>query len=288
LVATLWLAMSVAASATSPSVAGATAVHASSFGEEEDTREAKRLYQEGRVHYETAEYMEALESFKGAYRQAQTISSEAFRNEVLVALLFNLARAHVKACAIDGDASHLRQAEDLLETYLASDSAMVDEADADELKAEIAALEEELAGTMEGPADPEEAPTGATEPANASGSAENTDGAAGDGGRGLVIAGGVLMGLSAVGLGLMTGGIVGANRAEQDYIDAANGGEREIIDARGQRMNGLAVAGGISAGVLLSAGVALLLVGKRRQRSNLALDVSASPGYAGLGLRGRF
>ncbi len=286
IVAAVWVGVSVATAGVSPQVAGAAA-HTMVLDEEADTLEAKRLYNEGRVHFETAEYMEALESFKGAYRRAQTISSETFRSEVLVALLFNLARAQVKACTIDGDLSHLRQAEDLLETYLASESAMVDEADADELKAEIAAIKEEIAAEPEGPtggegpANPEESPT-------SSPGGENDDTPTDSGGSGLVLAGGVLMGLSAVGLGLMTGGIVGANRAEQDFVKAPNSAERDTIDARGQRMNGLAIAGGISAGVLLTAGLALLVVGKKRQRSNLALDVSASPAYTGLGLRGRF
>ena len=270
--------------ASVPCATNAAAANASFVDEEDDTREAKRLYQEGRVHFETADYLEALASFKGAYQRAQGISSESFRNEVLVALLFNLARAHVKAFTIDGDASHLRQAEDLLGTYLASESPMVHQGDAEELRAEIAELESE--GVE--PDDAEDGGVSGGEPPDTAASEPQSDEPPAKSGSGLVIGGGVLMGLSAVGLGLMTGGAVGASRAEQDYVDAANGDERETIDARGRTMNGLVVTGGVAAGVLLSAGIALLVVGKRRQRSNVALDVSASAGYAGLGLRGRF
>ncbi len=110
----------------------------------------------------------------------------------------------------------------------------------------------------------------------------------------MVIAGSVLVGVGALGLGLMSGGLVlgtGANDlSELDPNDIA--GRRDQF-ARGQLGNTLAIAGGVVGAASLLAGVVVLGLGIKRQRSASApvttsLAPLLGPDLAGFRIGGRF
>jgi hypothetical protein len=104
-------------------------------------------------------------------------------------------------------------------------------------------------------------------------------------GRGLVIGGAVLTGLGVGGLGAMGAGMALGQKAEDDF--ESDPFERADADSQGRTANILAVFGGVGGGVLIATGVALLAVGKRKQK-NLAFAPVLGPDGAGLGLRASF
>jgi hypothetical protein len=65
-------------------------------------------------------------------------------------------------------------------------------------------------------------------------------------------------------------------------------GECADIDARGRRTNATAIAGLVAAPLLLGAGIAMLVLAKRRKASNTALAPALGPGMAGLVWHQRF
>ncbi|MCA9718522.1 MAG: hypothetical protein KC468_27880, partial [Myxococcales bacterium] len=254
----LWsiVAVTIAVGPT-PARATTSLAVAVALDEDADIREAERLFEEGRVHYETSDYLKAVDSYKQAYALAQRINDVEFRREVVGALLFNLARAHARAYGLDSDIAHLRQADELIGRYLALELTPEDQTSGEELQQKI--QDELAAAEPETPVEPDEPePEPAPEPAADEAPADDVDAKPA---TGLLIAGGVVTGLSAVGLGIMTAGMVSGRRAIDRYNAAADGGAREDIDQLGRRMNALAVAGGVLAGVLLTTGVALLVVG---------------------------
>ena len=110
-------------------------------------------------------------------------------------------------------------------------------------------------------------------------------------GQGLVIGGAVMIGVGAVGAGLLVGGLVGGGAAQKSF-DAATPftPERDAARTRGQTMNALSITGGIVAPVFLGAGIALLVVGMKRNKDarlrNVMVLPAAGPDYAGVGFSG--
>src|SRR5690606_6046948 len=108
-------------------------------------------------------------------------------------------------------------------------------------------------------------------------------------GRGLVIGGAVMLGVGAGGIGLMLGGVVGGLRAQTNF-DTTEPGTTEHEDARkrGKTMNALAITGGVVAPIFIGAGVALLIIGLRKNKeargSAMMVVPEAGPNYAGVGL----
>ncbi len=112
-----------------------------------------------------------------------------------------------------------------------------------------------------------------------------------------VVAGDVLVGVGMGGFGVMVAGL--AIRAqggqELDRIalrDESSAAARDEAEARISLGNQLAIAGGVSAGVLVASGVALIVSGHRRERlrRQRSAQVGAWGGAneAGLSLRARF
>ena len=144
----LWsiVAVTIAVGPT-PARATTSLAVAVALDEDADIREAERLFEEGRVHYETSDYLKAVDSYKQAYALAQRINDVEFRREVVGALLFNLARAHARAYGLDSDIAHLRQADELIGRYLALELTPEDQTSGEELQQKI---QDELAAAEPG------------------------------------------------------------------------------------------------------------------------------------------
>lgn len=113
--------------------------------------------------------------------------------------------------------------------------------------------------------------------------------------KGLAIAGGVTTGLGVGMLGMFAGGYAYAKMRERQFDDPANEcdvndiqGRCADIDRLGRRAEAFARAGLVSASVLLTTGVTLLVVALRRKASGRTLAPVLSPTMAGLAWQQRF
>lgn len=112
--------------------------------------------------------------------------------------------------------------------------------------------------------------------------------------RRLLLAGGVGLGLGVVGLGVLGAGLLAGARADRDLAVAVElpgdepgrESQKDAAAARGVQANRLALAGGVLAGVLVLAGVALTIAGVVRRPS--PRRASLVPGLASGGLRWHF
>ncbi len=112
--------------------AGAPAEGAS---EDPALTEAKALYKEGEVKFQTADYEEAL----GLWKKAFAILPDGDEHRAIRhALVYNIAEAHSRAYEVSRNPTHLRKAKILLENYRADHRALYgDEADAVQERAEV-------------------------------------------------------------------------------------------------------------------------------------------------------
>jgi tetratricopeptide (TPR) repeat protein len=231
----------------------------------EQTRD---LFDRAATQYETSQYNGAVETYTEAYRRSVAIADEELRGLVQAAILFNLARAHVKAYALDKSVEHLLQAIDLLDKYLAQTADLADQRDAEQLleqaKAELARVEQQAAATEPGP--------------------REDQGRRDD--RKLRIAGYTLIGFGVAGGGAAIAGAVLAGQARTDYTAGPTRDDRDSAARSGQLSNALIVAGSVSAGVLIGVGVVLAVVG--RKRPGVAPTAWVTPTSAGLALGGSF
>lgn len=83
-----------------------------SIDNEERIAKARRLYDEGTVLYESADYAGAVKKFT----EALAVAGDQ-QTSVRQALLFNIARAHENQFTVDRDVTHLRQALTLYKRY---------------------------------------------------------------------------------------------------------------------------------------------------------------------------
>jgi tetratricopeptide (TPR) repeat protein len=97
--------------------------------------EARSLYKEGEIKFETADYEEALALWKRAF--AILPDGEETRT-MRHALVYNIAEAHSRAYEISRNPTHLRKAKILLENYRADHRALYgDEPDAVKERTEV-------------------------------------------------------------------------------------------------------------------------------------------------------
>lgn len=263
--------------------------------EEQAVEQAQRLFDEGATKFETADYAGAIELWTEAFGLVPNVPEYA---PIKAKLIANLAAAQERAYGVDGQVSHLNQARILIERYHAAlDEIYLDEV---EREKELAWVDERLSkidAELKVVADREAAERAAAERAAAERAA--ADRASVEPrrppGQGLMITGSVLTGLGVAGLGVMVGGMV-VGRQNDDISDLPT----NDLDTRADRFrmgrlgNTLAIAGGVGAGVLLGAGVALLVVGlqKRRAAGKEAAAITVAPtfggGRVGVSLLGRF
>ncbi len=277
---------------------------------EPDLAAIGELAQEAQTRFETADYAGAIDLWTEAYAALPQESEYAQQRSVLV---YQIAQACVEAYALDPQVLYLRKAERLYTSYQET----IDPSDAEtlaEVESTIAELRAKIAVV-----DPDPETEGDPKPDPGAGEAQVEDqsiGDEGDGsattsevpsgepsagrsdGRGLTIAGAVLVGLGAASLGAMTYGLVWGGRVDDrgDAAKAAGETDAEVyrgLLSEGTTANRLAIGAGVAGAVAVATGATLLGVGlgKRRTRSS-ERDIAWAPlGVArggGLALRLRF
>ena len=247
------------------------------------------LYTQGQEAFDAGEYGNAGDKWSEAVRALEENPDNSATRQTIMNLALD---AYLRAYRNDEDRVHIDKAKQLLDEYEASlepaGGALTPEIASE--KGKIVDILEDLA-EAEAEAnkpDPEETKPdpGNTDPEPLPPIDENP-------GRPLIITGAVVAGVGVAGLGLMIGGLVGGASAQADWDAAVPGSaEQDTIGQRGRTMNILAGVGGAVGGVLIGTGVALLAIGLKRnadaRNQNLMLVPSLGPGYAGVGLSGRF
>jgi len=262
---------------------------------------AADLFREGQASVAAADYAGAIEHFEAAMRLvAHDPDAVGVRNRMRTELVI----AHLRAYDVDGETSHLRKADLLLDDYEHDlDPAQTDEqAWVTERRAEIQERSAAAAAVASSEAQPEpieaqpepieaqpEPPAPAPAPAPIDDRRDDERIA-----RNMMFAGGIATGLGVVGGVLAITGFAMANSAVDTFQNVPN--QRDDARAQNRTGNNLGIAGGIVAGTALPTGVALLVIGAKRKkqaRSATTLLPYAGPDgrggeAAGLTLRGRF
>jgi hypothetical protein len=260
--------------------------HALAAPSEDDASvEARRLFDEGSARYETADFAGAVEFFTRAYKRAREIEDDVERQSVVNALLFNLARAHKRAYAVDGELTHLRQAEELLRMYTEPEDKQNEEdavAMLAEIRNELARIDSE--GDQPASA-PDSEPAPQPEPAPAPAPAQSDKKM-----NGIMIAGIGLAAGSLIGGGLAIAGAIRANAAEEEFQDGPTRDDRLAARQKGESSNTMVIAGAAIGGALLVTGAVLIGVGaaKKKKQSSASIYPILGPQNAGLGLSARF
>lgn len=259
-----------------------------------DLSEAERLYEEGHILYESADYNGAIVKFTEALGEAKRAGSEDFRVRGL--LLYNIGRAHVKAYEIDKDLSHLRQARTIYRQFIkdADVEAMFEQfnpQDVADARKELRVLETRLEALEntdkpDGPPPPPEvAPSVDWKKPRNTGIGLVAGGSA-------VLVGGVAV--LAFGSTLKPGAEAEVNKladmgvpqdhpawAEGDAYIASETKRGRTLMAVGAALTGVGLIG---AGV----GVAYLVKAKKLREGQVTPTVALSPDFAGIVLSGRF
>lgn len=278
-------------------------------GESSSNAEAEAMFRRGQAKYETADYNGAIDLWTEAYALIESTPETA---SIKALLLYNLAQAHVKAYELDDDDIHLKQAQQLLQSFrnnlslLYEDQALRDEETkkVDERLAEIEAMLAAAKPPPEPEDEPEdEPPRDEPPPPELEPVPVPVPDDAGDArpGKPLIITGGVLLGLG-VGAGAIAiaGAVLGSGANDIADLDPSDLAAREQQFGTGRTGNVLAIVGAVGAGVLLPLGGALIGVGAKRngkakpstallQRTRLGASFGAAWGTGGgLTISGRF
>ncbi|TPV94775.1 MAG: hypothetical protein B7733_13255 [Myxococcales bacterium FL481] len=263
--------------------------------------DVETLYAEGDSAFANGDYLGAARAWgKALDLMEENDDTNSTRAQILVSALSAYMEAFVETRKVD----HLRAAARLLERYAQSlESAYDGEARLSEAVIEMKRRLENALESAEEEDEPDDEASGdeADSAAAAPSPSEPTDaGPPSSSGKGLVVAGIVT---SALGLGagtFMTISLVQSYQLNEEFRtedDALQKQENVTQDEwdelaklhdDGEAANGRAIIGAIATPILLGAGIALLVVGARRSRSNLAVVPAIAPGYAGVGLSARF
>lgn len=245
----------------------------------------EELYTQGQEKFDAGDYGAAADNWAEAARSLEENEDNSATRQTIVNLALD---AYLRAYRSDNDRSHIDKGKALLDEYeasLANTGTELTTEIASE-KAKIEDILEELAAA-DVPDEPVDEPVGEPE------DEPRPVGPPPKPGQGLVIGGAVMLGVGAAGLGLMVGGMVGGASAQADFDAQPAGAAREAARSRGQTMNVLAITGGIAGGVLIGAGVALLIIGLNKNKQariqhHMSVLPTAGPNSAGLALTGRF
>lgn len=246
---------------------------------------AKILFQEGVVAYGMSNYKDALAKFSEAFALSMQLADDEQRVKVIHALHFNLARAHAKTYAIDQDSRHLRTAVDLLGKYLSLEPESGDREEAETLIREAEAELEQIAERRQRG---RKARRSARGNEGKAGGEQATDTPAA---RGLMVGGIVTLGVAGAGLAVMGAGLAIAQSAQNDLGTLTT--DVATVDAKGQRANGLAIGGLVTAVVCGATGSTLLVLARKRRRMHdTEARVRVTPwlqrGRGGVAVGGRF
>ncbi len=284
-----------------------------------DANEIERLYKEGTERAANKDYKGAVEKWKLLMRKLpESGANQATRENVLLNILEASMNAYDGNRKPDGskDIAYLmegrKEFERYVEDYAASFGperalgAAVRE-QADELDAMLKAAEEETKRGNTGSADPAPNSAPSTEPKAIDKPPPPVVLPPQQNGIGFIAGGSVMIAVGLGAVGMAVAGGIGSQRAENDFNKAkadnasacadpmsatcsALRNELDDLDTRGRRNNAIATAGGVLAGVLVGGGIALLVIGIKRNRAakSVALLPSFGRGTAGLVFNGRF
>lgn len=282
-------------------------------GPEAPASEIERLYVSGQDKYGEGDFAGAADDWTILLsRLPEAQSNKATRENVLLNVLQAYLDAYNRTRGDDGkkDITHLEKGKSVLDTYYedynkaygqgASVSAAVQEK-GDELERELEKAREEAAAAAATPPDdgttpPDETtPPGDTGPGDTGPSKEVIVLKPQSAGQGLIVGGSIVAALGLGAIGMLIGGGVLGNQAEEDFNAADDDAGRAEANTKGDTANALMIAGGVLAGVFLAGGGALIGLGIKKRRdadAAAATAVSMTPsvgrGFAGLSLSGRF
>jgi tetratricopeptide (TPR) repeat protein len=250
----------LAAAPVVPSVAWAAPAETSNA-------EAEAMFKKGQAKYETADYNGAIELWTEAYALVESSPETA---TIKALLLYNLAQAHVKAFELDEKDIHLKQAQQLLQSFRANlsllyeDQAQLDE-ETKKVDEKLAELEAMLAKPPEDePPEQEDPPPPVIEPETEP-EVEPDKGRKPRTGKSFMIEGGVFLGVGVVfGAIAIAGAVVGAGANDISDLDPDDLAGREQRFDTGRTGNILLIVGSVGAGVLIPIGAAVLGVGAKR------------------------
>ena len=283
----------------SPTVAAAPAE--AGPAQEADLSEAKRLYNEGTVRYEAADFAGAIESFTLALSELRSEGINDFSIRGL--LLFNIGRTHMRAYEIDGEVEHLLQARTIFTSFVEEAHGHPDQVapgDIEEAKTRLEEIEGLLA-SRDDPASEGDAIQPSTDTPADSGvdqADERDPKRLRASGIGLSVAGAALIG-GGVGMIAWGAGFAPAARAQVAELDTLDlppdspayaDGEAHIATERRKGTAWMA-AGGVAAalGVAgLAVGIRQLVVAKRVRERRVSAVGSFGPEMVWLGVTGRF
>lgn len=273
-------------------VCASTPVHADTLTEPSSLERASKLIGKGQERYDTADYIGAIEMWSEAYA-ALPKDSEA--DQYRGVLVYQIANACREAYAVNREVKYLRKAEKLFQDYIeglppedtdsrehAEEALAEVRTQLDEIEAQEAANRPELEFE-----EPDSLPDDEDSP-------EPPDEELPPLGNGLRIAGGVSLGLGAVGLATMAGFMARGNSLESEGEELVsqngpNGDEVGSLLSKGATANKVAIAMGIVGGALTATGVALLVVDAvKRKNRNMAFAPVVTPRFAGFHLSARF
>ncbi|MCB9756421.1 MAG: hypothetical protein H6713_41405 [Myxococcales bacterium] len=265
----------------------------------------------GQERFDIADYEGAVEHWSQAYvGLPDGPDAAAFRTT----LAYQIATACREAYKVNHDVEYLHKAVHLLNEYREGLGPEEEEArsSADEVLSELReqieheerAREAERAKSEEGLSQlrdeiraEEERKAKAAEKAAAEARAEDEQddrARAGQRGLKLQISGGVALGVGAAMFGVMGYALArgssldGQGEETLQQLGDPDSPELESIRDQGVTMNRLAIGAAVTGGVLVLTGAALLVVGSLQRKRATAFAPALGPGYAGLGVVGRF
>jgi hypothetical protein len=218
--------------------------------------EARAMHREALAAYETYDYLSAIAAWTRAYER---VEGHPLADEIRQGVVYNLAAARMAQHRIDGDGAQLVLAKRLLERYAqALDRGA--QAEHAQVAGKIAEIDILLRASREAAPAPRPADGSVTPSADQPRSRKNAVATGLLAGGSVAIAGAVGL-FAGMGVGLARGDA--ADRAASDPMRPA----ADLAGLRddGREANVVAIACGISAGVLLVAGVAMVVVGARKR-----------------------
>jgi hypothetical protein len=249
---------------------------------------ARSLYERGRGKFETFDYIGAIEFWTQAYTELPETDEFA---SIRAKLMFNIAAARLSAFEIDDNIAHLRQAKRLMDLYVDSIGDATDEEAADarawqeKISARLTEAEAERKKNQPATKAPPRAEPG-PDPKEVRRA------------RIFTIAGATTLSVGVAALGAMAGGLIwgerlrsdGASRAGEPGTNADDLGD--VVD-KGKTANAMALGTGIAGGVLIGAGIGLLVYGLVKTKKlggggQRAVVPVAAPGFVGVSGRWRF
>ncbi len=265
----------------------------------DDMARAEKLYLDGKAKFEIAEYLEALRLWQEAYGLIP--DSEDVR-PIKNDLVYNMAKAQVKAYAVDHDVARLRKAKLLFEQYLGEHQSLHGDSEAavkerEEVKAQLAEVERLLeeqgnasaAAPVEGPVDPEAAPP--EEPSAADEDEDDDDfdfdldavldanpdlKAEHKKGRDMLIAGSVVTGVGIIGL-LAGAAAIGAAVSFDDMGNADGARNATNLAIAAGAFGGVAF---VSGAVVLGLGIPRVVKAKKKAKQRAMEQRGAEVGFA--------